>query len=114
MLSDRRLVYSEMVGSESLGAINIEEIEAIEEVPAKGSDYGFAIHTAKRTYWCVSNTEDDRKVNSVFIWKKVRSFNMAHPGSNGFSLCEKRGQLSQSLLMRVANPTLWCIDGSYY
>ena len=61
VLSDRRLVYSAMVGSEPLGAINIEDIETIEEVPSK-TEFGFAIHTPKRTYWCTSASEDDRKV----------------------------------------------------
>jgi myosin X len=62
VLSDRRLSYSAMVGSPSLGTINIEEIEGIEEAQSKKDEFAFLIHTPKRTYWCISASEDDRKV----------------------------------------------------
>lgn len=61
VLSDRRLVYSEMVGSPPLGAIMVEDIEGVEEARKK-DEFGFLIHTPKRTYWCVSATDEDRKV----------------------------------------------------
>eukprot|EP00048_Salpingoeca_helianthica_P016229 m.231169 g.231169 ORF g.231169 m.231169 type:complete len:153 (+) comp18267_c0_seq1:146-604(+) len=72
VLSERRLTYSEMVGTEPLGAINVEDIEAIEEVASKGAEFGFAIHTPKRTYWCVSSSEDDRK-QWVLSLRKARA-----------------------------------------
>ncbi len=55
-------MYSETVGSAPLGSINVEEIVGIEEAHTRKDDFGFAVHTFKRTYYCVSNTEEDRKV----------------------------------------------------